>query len=54
MDALVAVALLFIGWKLASFRGLPNVLIVMSVLIVAYAFGQERIVKGMMAGALKG
>ena len=23
-------------------------------LIVAYAFGQERIVKGMMAGALKG
>jgi raffinose/stachyose/melibiose transport system permease protein len=23
-------------------------------LIVAYAFGQERIVKGMMAGAIKG
>jgi putative multiple sugar transport system permease protein len=36
--AFISAALLFVGWKLATFRGLPNVLIVMSILIVAYNF----------------
>jgi len=52
--ALVAVALLFIGWKLASFRGLPNVLIVMSVLIVAYAFFTNQTTTGRRIYAVGG
>ena len=30
-------ALLFVAWKLATFRGLPNVLVTMSVLTIVYA-----------------
>ena len=37
-----------------SITGLSVVTLTSLPLIVAYAFGQERIVKGMMAGALKG
>jgi putative multiple sugar transport system permease protein len=37
-NAIVAAALLFVTWKLASFRGLPNVLITMVVLTVVYVF----------------
>src|SRR6218665_2454105 len=51
---LVGAALLFVGWKLASFRGLPNVLIVMSVLIVAYAFFTNRTTTGRRIYAVGG
>ena len=37
-NALVALAIVYIAWLLATYRGLPNVLITMSVLIVAYTF----------------
>jgi putative multiple sugar transport system permease protein len=37
-NALVASALLFVCFKLASFRGLPNVLVTMTVLTIAYTF----------------
>lgn len=37
-NAVVVAVLMFVGWKLASFRGLPNVLIIMSVLVLAYTF----------------
>ncbi len=37
-NALVALAIIYIAWLLATYRGLPNVLITMSVLIVAYTF----------------
>ena len=53
-NAVVVVALLFVGWKLASFRGLPNVLLVMSVLIVLYAFFTEQTVIGRRIYALGG
>ena len=36
-NIIVAGALLFDTWKLSTFRGLPNVLITMSVLTVIYA-----------------
>ncbi|MCJ8141099.1 multiple monosaccharide ABC transporter permease [Falsirhodobacter halotolerans] len=37
-NAMVVLALLFIAWLLATYRGLPNVLITMAVLISAYTF----------------
>ncbi|MFZ7094484.1 multiple monosaccharide ABC transporter permease [Primorskyibacter sp. 2E233] len=37
-NIIVAIALLFVSFKLATFRGLPNVLISMVVLTVIYAF----------------
>jgi putative multiple sugar transport system permease protein len=40
-NAIVTAALLFVGWKLAQFRGLPNVLVVLVVLTVIYAFFTE-------------
>lgn len=51
---IVVAALMFVGWKLAQFRGLPNVLIVMSVLIVLYAFFTEQTVIGRRIYALGG
>jgi putative multiple sugar transport system permease protein len=53
-NALIAAVLIFIAWKLAAFRGLPNVLIVMSVLIVAYAFFTEQTTHGRRIYALGG
>ncbi len=53
-NAIVAGALLFIGIQLAYFRGLPNVLMVMSVLIVAYAFFTENTVAGRRIYAVGG
>ncbi|WP_415099986.1 ABC transporter permease subunit [Micropruina sp.] len=50
----VAAVLLFVGWKLASFRGLPNVLIIMSVLIVAYNFFTNQTTTGRRIYALGG
>ena len=37
-NALISVALVYIAWLLATYRGLPNVLITMAVLISAYTF----------------
>ncbi|MFC2969602.1 multiple monosaccharide ABC transporter permease [Acidimangrovimonas pyrenivorans] len=37
-NVLIAVAIAYIAWLLATYRGLPNVLITMAVLIVAYMF----------------
>lgn len=47
-------ALIFVGWKLASFRGLPNVLIVMATLIVIYAFFTENTTTGRRIYAVGG
>ncbi len=53
-NAVVVGALLFVGLQLANFRGLPNVLMVMSVLIVAYAFFTENTVTGRRIYAVGG
>jgi putative multiple sugar transport system permease protein len=45
-NVIVTVALLFVGWKLAQFRGLPNVLVVLVVLTVIYAFFTENTTPG--------
>lgn len=50
----VAAALLFVGYKLASFRGLPNVVVVLSVLTVLYAFFTENTTTGRRIYALGG
>lgn len=53
-NAIVTAALMFVGWKLASFRGLPNVLVVLVVLTVLYAFFTENTVAGRRIYALGG
>jgi putative multiple sugar transport system permease protein len=53
-NAIVALALVFITYKLASFRGLPNVLITMGVLTILYAFLTERTVIGRQIYAVGG
>jgi len=53
-NAIVAGALLFVTWKLATFRGLPNVLISMAVLTVIYAFVTENTTLGRRVYALGG
>ena len=40
-NIVVSTALIFVGWKLAQFRGLPNVLVVLVILTVLYAFFTE-------------
>ena len=47
-------ALLFLTFKLATFRGLPNVLVTMGVLIVIYAFVTENTTLGRRIYALGG
>jgi len=37
-NAVIALAMLYISWLLATFRGVPNVLVTMGILIVAYMF----------------
>lgn len=37
-NLIVAAAILYISWLLATFRGIPNVLVTMGILIVAYMF----------------
>jgi putative multiple sugar transport system permease protein len=49
-----AAIILFFSWLLASYRGLPNVLIVMAVLIVAYDFVTNRTTIGRRIYALGG
>lgn len=51
---IVAGALLYVAYKLATFRGLPNVLISMAVLTVIYAFLTENTVIGRRIYALGG
>ncbi|WP_323768450.1 multiple monosaccharide ABC transporter permease [Antarctobacter sp.] len=51
---IVSVALIFILFKLSTFRGLPNVLITMGVLTIIYAFFTERTVTGRRIYALGG
>jgi putative multiple sugar transport system permease protein len=53
-NGIIAAALIFVGWKLASFRGLPNVLIVMTVLTVLYAFFTEQTTTGRRIYAIGG
>lgn len=51
---IISIALIFILFKLSTFRGLPNVLITMGVLTVIYAFFTERTVMGRRFYALGG
>lgn len=53
-NAIVAAALVFITYKLSTFRGLPNVLITMGVLTVIYAFITANTVIGRRVYALGG
>ncbi|WP_204115280.1 multiple monosaccharide ABC transporter permease [Shimia biformata] len=51
---IIAFALVFILFKLSTFRGLPNVLITMGILTILYAFFTERTVTGRRIYALGG
>lgn len=53
-NLIVASALIFVGYKLATFRGLPNVVIVLSILTIIYAFFTENTVMGRRIYALGG
>ncbi|MEE2860804.1 MAG: multiple monosaccharide ABC transporter permease [Paracoccus sp. (in: a-proteobacteria)] len=53
-NAIVAAALLFVTWKLAWFRGLPNVLLSMVILTVVYVFLTERTTIGRRIYAVGG
>lgn len=52
--SIITLALVFILFKLSTFRGLPNVLITMGVLTLLYAFFTERTVTGRRIYALGG
>lgn len=52
--AIIALALLFIMYKLATYRGLPNVMITMAVLTIIYAFITEKTTLGRRVYALGG
>ncbi|NIZ13821.1 multiple monosaccharide ABC transporter permease [Phaeobacter sp. HF9A] len=51
---IVALALVFVFYKLSTFRGLPNVMITMGILTVIYAFITEQTVLGRRVYALGG
>ncbi|WP_281173316.1 multiple monosaccharide ABC transporter permease [Cucumibacter marinus] len=53
-NAIVAAAIIFITYKLSTFRGLPNVLITMGVLTVVYAFLTQNTTIGRRVYALGG
>jgi putative multiple sugar transport system permease protein len=53
-NALVAGAIIFVAYKLSTFRGLPNVLITMGVLIIIYAFITEQTTIGRRVYAVGG
>lgn len=53
-NVIVAGALIFVAFKLSSFRGLPNVLITMTVLTVIYAFLTEKTTIGRRMYAVGG
>ncbi len=53
-NIVLTAALIFVGTKLAQFRGLPNVVIVLTVLTVLYAFFTENTTTGRRIYALGG
>ncbi len=53
-NLIVSAALVFVGYKLATFRGLPNVVVVLTLLTVLYAFFTENTVTGRRIYALGG
>ncbi|WP_417606287.1 multiple monosaccharide ABC transporter permease [Primorskyibacter flagellatus] len=53
-NAIVAGALLFVMYKLSTFRGLPNVLVTMGILTIIYAFLTEQTTIGRRIYALGG
>jgi putative multiple sugar transport system permease protein len=53
-NVIVAGALLFVVYKLSTFRGLPNVLITMGLLTIVYAFLTEQTTIGRRVYALGG
>ncbi|MCI5078363.1 multiple monosaccharide ABC transporter permease [Oricola sp.] len=53
-NAIVAAAIIFITYKLSTFRGLPNVLLTMGVLTVIYAFLTQNTIIGRRVYALGG
>ncbi|CAM3977699.1 multiple monosaccharide ABC transporter permease [Bordetella muralis] len=52
--AIISVAILFFTWKLAGFRGLPNVLLSMGILTAIYVFITEKTTLGRRIYALGG
>ncbi|WP_028748517.1 multiple monosaccharide ABC transporter permease [Rhizobium mesoamericanum] len=53
-NAIIALAVLFLGFQLSTYRGLPNVLVVMLVLIAAYTFVTRRTTIGRRIYAMGG
>ena len=53
-NILIAAAILFLGYQLSTYRGLPNVLIVMLVLIALYSFVTRRTTIGRRVYAMGG
>lgn len=53
-NLIVSAALIFVGYKLASFRGLPNVVVILTILTVLYAFFTENTTMGRRIYALGG
>ena len=53
-NLIVSAVLIFVGYKLASFRGLPNVVVVLTILTVLYAFFTENTTAGRRIYALGG
>lgn len=53
-QALVSGAIVYLSWLMANFRGLPNVLIVMALLIAIYSFVTNRTTAGRRVFAIGG
>lgn len=53
-NAFIFIALVWMSWLMANFRGLPNVFIVMAILIALYSFLAERTVVGRRIYAIGG
>ena len=53
-NVLVSIVILYLGYQMASYNGLPNVLIVMGALIVLYTFVTNRTIVGRRIYALGG
>ncbi|WP_299847465.1 multiple monosaccharide ABC transporter permease [uncultured Paracoccus sp.] len=53
-NAAIFLALVWVSWSMANFRGLPNVLIVMALLIAIYSFVSQRTTLGRRIYAIGG
>ncbi|KJZ21217.1 multiple monosaccharide ABC transporter permease [Loktanella sp. S4079] len=53
-NALIFIALIYMSWLMADFRGLPNVFIVMALLIAVYSFVTSRTTMGRRIYAIGG